>query len=65
MILVAELGMVTPPFGLNCFVVAKYSKTPISDVFRGTVPHVITHLIAIAIMVAFPSLILWLPSRML
>ncbi len=32
MIVVAELGLVTPPLGLNVFVVAKYSKTPVSDV---------------------------------
>jgi tripartite ATP-independent transporter DctM subunit len=63
-IVVAELGMVTPPLGLNCFVVAKYSKTPISDVFHGTFPHVIAHFVAIAVLLFFPQLTLWLPNQM-
>jgi len=63
-IVVAELGMVTPPLGLNAFVVAKYSKTPVSEVFIGTAPHVITHMIAIGVLLAFPGLTLWLPGKM-
>jgi tripartite ATP-independent transporter DctM subunit len=63
-IVTAELGLVTPPLGLNAFVVAKYSKTPVQDVFMGVLPHVITHLIAIAVMLLFPALSLWLPDRM-
>jgi C4-dicarboxylate transporter, DctM subunit len=63
-IVTAELGMVTPPIGLNCFVVAKYSKRPVSEVFGGTMPHVFTHLIAIAILLLFPTLTLWLPNHM-
>lgn len=64
MIVTAELGMVTPPLGLNCFVVAKYSRTNVKDVFHGTLPHVITHLVAIAALLLFPALTLWLPNQM-
>ncbi|MBL8588885.1 MAG: TRAP transporter large permease [Methylobacteriaceae bacterium] len=63
-VVTAELGMVTPPFGLNVFVVSRYSGTPVSDVFRGTLPHVVAHLIAIGILLAFPALSLWLPNQM-
>lgn len=35
-----------------------------AEVFHGTFPHFIAHLIVIAILVAFPSIILWLPSQM-
>ncbi|MGT2435531.1 TRAP transporter large permease [Bradyrhizobium betae] len=63
-IVTAEVGMITPPVGLNCFIVARYAKRPVSEVFHGTFPHFIAHLIAIAILVAFPSIILWLPSQM-
>src|SRR5690606_9385707 len=45
-IVVAELGMVTPPLGLNCFVVARYAGRPLGEVFLGAFPHVIAHLIA-------------------
>jgi len=64
MIVVAELGMVTPPIGLNCFVVSKYSGTPVSEVFRGTWPYVLTQGVAIAILLLFPQLTLWLPNQM-
>jgi len=63
-IVVAELGMVTPPLGLNCFVVARYAGRPLGEVFLGAFPHVIAHLIAVALLVLFPQLVLWLPSQM-
>ena len=63
-IVTAEVGMITPPIGLNCFIVARYSGRPVTEVFQGTLPHFLAHLIAIAIMVAFPAIVLWLPSHM-
>jgi C4-dicarboxylate transporter DctM subunit len=63
-IVTAELGMVTPPFGLNAFVVSKYSGTPLKEVFIGVWPHIVAHIIAIAILLLFPSLTLWLPNNM-
>lgn len=64
-IVTAEVGMITPPIGLNCFIVARYSGRPVVEVFQGTMPHFLAHLIAIAIMVAFPQIVLWLPSHMM
>ena len=63
-IVMGEVGLVTPPYGMNVFVIAKYTKIPVEQVFRGSVPHVIAHLVAIAILVVFPQIILWLPSYM-
>ena len=63
-IVTAEVGMITPPIGLNCFIVARYANRPVSEVFSGTWPHFLAHLVAIAILVAFPDIILWLPSHM-
>ena len=63
-IVTAEVGMITPPIGLNCFIVARYAHRPVGEVFHGTFPHFIAHLIAIAIFVAFPDIILWLPNHM-
>jgi tripartite ATP-independent transporter DctM subunit len=63
-IVTAEIGMITPPVGLNCFVVAKYGNRPVSEVFRGAAPHFVAHLVAIAVLMLFPGLVLWLPSRM-
>jgi len=61
-IVTAEVGMVTPPVGLNCFIVARYAQRPVSEVFRGIVPHFAAHILIIGVFLAFPQLILWLPS---
>lgn len=63
-IVMAEVGLVTPPVGLNVFVVARYAKRPLAEIFGGVWPHVVSHLVVLALMVAFPSIILWLPSKM-
>lgn len=63
-IVTAEVGLVTPPLGLNCFVVAKYSKIKVGDVFWGVLPHVVSHMIAILILLLFPQISLWLPNQM-
>jgi tripartite ATP-independent transporter DctM subunit len=63
-IVVAEVGLVTPPVGLNVFVVARYAKRPLQEIFHGVWPHVVSHLVLLAAMVAFPQIVLWLPSKM-
>ena len=63
-IVMGEVGLVTPPYGMNVFVISKYTKIPVQHVFQGSMPHVIAHLIAIAILVIFPQIVLWLPSYM-
>ena len=63
-VVTAEVGMVTPPLGMNVFVVARYTRRPLGELFRGVAPHVWAHLIVIAILAAFPAITLWLPSTM-
>lgn len=63
-VVLAEVGMVTPPVGLNVFVVSRYTGRPLDEVFRGVGPHVVAHLIVIALFCLFPQLILWLPQTM-
>lgn len=63
-IVTVEIGLVTPPFGLISFIVAKTARRPIAEVFGGVLPHVAAHILAIALMCAVPQIILWLPSRM-
>ena len=63
-IVVAEVGLVTPPVGLNVFVVSRYAKRPLQEIFAGVWPHVFSHLLLLVVLVAFPSIILWLPSKM-
>lgn len=63
-VVTAEVGMVTPPLGLNVFVVARYTGRPLGEIFHGVMPHFAAHLVIIALLAAFPSIILWLPSTM-
>ncbi len=64
-IVTAEIGMITPPIGLNCFVVARYSGRPVQEIFQGSLPHFIAHILVIAVLVAWPGLVLWLPHSMI
>lgn len=59
-----EVGLLTPSVGMNCFVVARYAKRPPAEVIGGAMPHVFAHVLLIALLVAFPQLVLWLPSTM-
>lgn len=63
-IVLGEVGLVTPPVGLNVFVVARVTGQPVSEVFHGVTPHVIAHLFALAILTISPELVLWLPGTM-
>lgn len=57
-----EIGMVTPPVGISCFVVSGTAGVKVADVFRGVLPFVIIDLILVGVLFAFPKIILWLPS---
>ncbi|NWF53210.1 MAG: TRAP transporter large permease subunit [Syntrophaceae bacterium] len=62
-IVLAEIGLVTPPFGLNLFVLkGVVPKYEITYIFAGTIPFLIPTLILIVLMVLFPGLVLWLPN---
>lgn len=60
----AEIGLITPPMGINVFVVASTTRVPVGKVFRGVWPFVIAELIVLAILIAFPAISLWLPGCM-
>jgi C4-dicarboxylate transporter, DctM subunit len=59
----AEFCLITPPIGLNCFVVAgARDDLTVQDVFRGVTPFFIADAVTIALLIAFPWIVLWLPS---
>ncbi|MDQ2918125.1 MAG: TRAP transporter large permease [Casimicrobiaceae bacterium] len=60
--LTSEIGLVTPPVGLNVFIVARYTETPLQDVFAGVAPYVVAMLLLLIALAAFPQLVLWVPS---
>jgi C4-dicarboxylate transporter, DctM subunit len=63
-VVLGEIGMLTPPVGLNVFVVSRVTGVPAREVFRGVWPHVIAHLFAVAALTLWPQLVLWLPGTM-
>ncbi len=63
----AELCLITPPIGLNCYVVAgvageRYGIS-VQDVFRGASPFFLADAATVAVLIAFPGIVLWLPSQ--
>jgi tripartite ATP-independent transporter DctM subunit len=59
----AEFCLITPPIGLNCFVVAGVrDDISVQDVFRGVTPFFIADALTIGGLIAFPQIVLWLPS---
>ncbi|KUJ85801.1 C4-dicarboxylate ABC transporter permease [Ruegeria marisrubri] len=59
----AEFCLITPPIGLNCFVVAGVRPDlSVQDVFRGVAPFFVADAVTIALLVAFPGIVLYLPS---
>jgi tripartite ATP-independent transporter DctM subunit len=61
---VAEIGFMTPPVGLNAFVVHGVTQVPLARVFRGTLPFAIVMLMGLIILVIFPQIVLFLPNVM-
>ena len=61
----AELCLITPPIGLNCFVVAGVRpECTVQDVFRGCAPFFVADVVTIAVLIALPGIVLWLPGLM-
>ena len=62
-LVVVEVGLITPPVGMNVFVISSIADNcDISDTFRGVSPFFIAELIRIVILVSLPILALWLPN---
>jgi len=64
-VMVVELGLITPPIGMNVFVIKGIARdVPLATIFRGAMPFVVAQIGLILILVAFPGIALWLPSTM-
>jgi TRAP-type C4-dicarboxylate transport system permease large subunit len=55
------LGLITPPYGLLLFIVAKISGAPLRDIVRDTLPFLFAMLAALALITFVPETVLWLP----
>jgi C4-dicarboxylate transporter, DctM subunit len=65
-VLMSELAMITPPVGMNLYVVQsiRTDSGPISDVIRGVIPYVVIMLLFTVLLWYVPELVLWLPRTM-
>jgi TRAP-type C4-dicarboxylate transport system permease large subunit len=63
-VMVVELGMISPPVGMNLFVVQSMLKTPITTLWRWIAPFVAADIVRLAIVVLVPQIVLFLPRLM-
>jgi len=64
-VMTVELGLIHPPVGMNIFVIKSVVEdAKISTIFYGVLPFIITDILRLIILIAFPMIALWLPSKM-
>lgn len=64
--LMCEMAIITPPIGINVFVISGMAKDiPMYTIFRGVLPFVVTMAVCVAILIAFPQISLFLPNTMM
>ncbi|RJL01151.1 TRAP transporter large permease [Paracoccus aestuarii] len=64
-VLTLEMGLISPPVGINVFVVKSVARqVPLMDIFRGVLPFWVAMLLTLMLLVALPGLSLWLPGLM-
>ncbi len=59
-----EIGMITPPVGLNLFVVSGITREKVEEVVKGVFPFIILLILALILVIIFPSISLWLTEFM-
>lgn len=64
LVILIEIGQITPPFGLNLFVIQSVNKANYGDVVLGAVPYYVIMVFMLLALALFPPLALWLPSLM-
>jgi len=63
MVIVMEIGMITPPIGMNVFIMHGMARhIPLTTIFKGIAPFVVADLVRLALVTVFPALALWLPT---
>ena len=66
LVTVVEIGLITPPIGMNLFVLrAVADDLPLQTIIRGILPFILADIARLAILIAIPSISLWLPSFMM
>jgi len=63
MVMVIEIGMVTPPIGINALIMrSMLPQSNLRDIYMGIMPFLVSDLIRLTLVILFPALALWLPT---
>jgi C4-dicarboxylate transporter DctM subunit len=62
-VLFIEMGQITPPIGINLFVIQSIARGSLADVVMGTIPFHLLMFVLLGMLVMWPEIALWLPSR--
>lgn len=63
LVILIEIGLITPPVGMNLFVIRAVSpELRVTDIYFGALPFLMAPLVLITLMIAWPQMVLWLPS---
>ena len=63
LVVVLEMGLITPPVGLNVFIIKGLApEVPMQDIFKGIIPFFLMQVLTVIILMAFPILATFLPS---
>jgi C4-dicarboxylate transporter DctM subunit len=60
-----ELAMITPPVGMNLFTIKAITRAPLGEIVRGAAPYALLMILAMALVMVWPQIALWLPGTML
>nr|WP_323781450.1 TRAP transporter large permease [Amylibacter sp.] len=60
-----EMAMITPPVGMNLFTIKAITAAPMGRIVAGSAPYVVLMLVVMILLIAFPQIVLWLPSRLM
>jgi C4-dicarboxylate transporter DctM subunit len=60
-----ELAQITPPVGMNLFTIKAITQAPVREIIRGSAPYVVLMIIALALVIVWPQIALWLPGTMI
>ena len=63
-VILLEMGVLTPPIGLNAYVVNGVTQVPVGEIFRGLTPFILAMILGLAILIVFPEVTLFLPRLM-
>jgi tripartite ATP-independent transporter DctM subunit len=64
-VMTVELGLIHPPVGMNVFVIKSVvPDVSFTTIFKGVIPFILTDLLRLVILIAFPIIVLWLPGQM-